>query len=75
MDERRRKAKFWLGALTELKNRGVKDVLIAGTDGLKSFPQAIESVFPEVRIQLCIVHVVWASSNYANWKERKRQRT
>jgi putative transposase len=65
-------AKFWLAVLTELKNRGVKDVLIACVDGLKGFPQAIESVFPEARIQLCIVHVVRASLNYVNWKERKR---
>jgi putative transposase len=65
-------AKFWLGVLTELKNRGVKDVLIACVDGLKGFPQAIESVFPETRIQLCIVHLVRASLNYVNWKERKR---
>jgi putative transposase len=64
-------AKFWLGVLTELKNRGVKDVLIACVDGLKGFPQAIESVFPEARIQLCIVHMVRASLNYVNWKERK----
>ncbi len=65
-------AKFWLGVLTELKNRGVKDVLIVCVDGLKGFPQAIESVFPEARIQLCIVHLVRASLNYVNWKERKR---
>jgi putative transposase len=64
-------AKFWLGVLTELKNRGVKDVLIVCVDGLKGFPQAIESVFPEARIQLCIVHLVRASLNYVNWKERK----
>jgi putative transposase len=65
-------AKFWLGVLTELKNRGVRDVLIACVDGLKGFPQAIESVFPETRIQLCIVHLVRASLHYVNWKERKR---
>jgi putative transposase len=65
-------AKFWLGVLTELKNRGVKDVLIACIDGLKGFPQAIESVFPETRIQLCIVHLVRASLNYVSWRERKR---
>jgi len=65
-------AKFWLGVLTELKNRGVRDVLIACVDGLKGFPQAIESVFPEARIQLCIVHLVRASLNYVNWKERKQ---
>ena len=64
-------AKFWLAVLTELKNRGVKDVLIACVDGLKGFPQAIESIFPETRIQLCIVHLMRASLNYVNWKERK----
>src|SRR3954453_23152879 len=64
-------AKFWMGVLTELKNRGVKDVLIACIDGLKGFPQAIEAVFPETRVQLCIVHMVRASLNYVNWKERK----
>jgi putative transposase len=64
-------AKFWLAVLTELKNRGVKDVLIACVDGLKGFPQAIEAVFPQTRIQLCIVHLVRASLNYVNWKERK----
>lgn len=64
-------AKFWLGVLTELKNRGVKDILIVCIDGLKGFPQAIETVFPEARVQLCIVHMVRASLNYVNWKERK----
>ena len=65
-------AKFWLGVLTELKNRGVRDVLIVCIDGLKGFPQAIESVFPQARVQLCIVHLVRASLNYVNWKERMR---
>ena len=65
-------SKFWLGVLTELKNRGVRDVLIACVDGLKGFPQAIEGVFPEARIQLCIVHLVRASLNYVSWKERKQ---
>jgi putative transposase len=65
-------AKFWLGVLTELKNRGVKDVLIACIDGLKGFPQAVETVFPEARVQLCIVHLVRASLNYVSWKERKQ---
>jgi len=64
-------AKFWLGVLTELKNRGVKEILIACVDGLKGFPQAIESVFPQTVVQLCIVHLVRASLNYVNWKERK----
>src|ERR1700688_3233951 len=65
-------AKFWLGVLTELKNRGVRDLLIACVDGLKGFPQAIESVFPEARVQTCIVHMVRASLNYVSWKERKQ---
>jgi putative transposase len=65
-------AKFWLGVLTELRNRGVKDVLIACVDGLKGFPSAIESVFPQAQVQLCIVHLVRASLNDVNWKERKR---
>ena len=68
-------AKFWLAVLTELRNRGVKDILIACIDGLKGFPQAIETVFPETRIQLCIVHMVRASLHYVNWKERRRVAT
>src|SRR5579872_4435911 len=65
-------AKFWLAVLTEVKNRGVRDVLIACVDGLKGFPQAIETVFPDACVQLCIVHMVRASLNYVNWKDRKR---
>ena len=64
-------AKFWLQVLTELKNRGVKDIFIACVDGLKGFPQAIETVFPKTTVQLCIVHMVRASLNYVNWKQRK----
>ncbi|WP_170875406.1 transposase, partial [Escherichia coli] len=51
-------AKFWLNVLTELKNRGLNDILIACVDGLKGFPDAINTVYPEARIQLCIVHMV-----------------
>lgn len=65
-------AKFWVSVLSELRNRGVKDVLIVCIDGLKGFPQAIEGVFPQARVQLCIVHLVRASLNYVNWKERKQ---
>jgi len=65
-------AKFWLSVLTELRGRGVKDILIACVDGLKGFPQAIESVFPQAQVQLCIVHLVRASLNYVNWKDRKQ---
>jgi len=65
-------SKFWLSVLTELKNRGVKDMLIVCVDGLKGFPQAIEAVFPLAQVQLCIVHLVRASLNYVSWKERKQ---
>jgi putative transposase len=64
-------AKFWLSILTELRNRGVRDIFIACVDGLKGFPQAIESVFPQAQVQLCIVHLVRASLNYVSWKDRK----
>src|SRR5215831_2257140 len=65
-------AKFWLSVLTELKNRGVRDVLIVCIDGLRGFPQAVEAVYPEAKVQLCIVHLVRASLNYVSWKERKQ---
>ena len=65
-------AKFWLGVLTELRNRGVKDIYIACIDGLKGFPQAIESVFPLAQVQLCIVHLVRSSLNYVTWQDRKK---
>jgi len=64
-------AKFWLQVVTELKNRGVTDILIACVDGLKGFPEAIESVFPQTEVQLCIVHLVRHSLNYVGWKQRK----
>jgi putative transposase len=65
-------AKFWLQVVTELKSRGVKDIFIACVDGLKGFPDAIESVFPQTEVQLCIVHLVRHSLNYVGWKERKQ---
>ena len=64
-------AKFWLQMLTELQNRGAKDIFIACVDGLKGFPEAIETVYPQTLVQLCIVHMVRASLNYVNWKQRK----
>jgi len=64
-------AKFWLSVITELANRGVKDIFIACVDGLKGFPEAIESVFPQTQIQLCIVHMIRNSVKYVNWKDRK----
>jgi putative transposase len=64
-------AKFWLNVLTELQNRGVKDILIACVDGLKGFPDAINTVYPETQIQLCIVHMVRNSIKYVPWKDYK----
>lgn len=64
-------AKFWLQVVTELKNRGVQDIFIACVDGLKGFPEAIETVFPNTQVQLCIVHMVRNSLKYVSWKQRK----
>ncbi|WP_373856892.1 IS256 family transposase [Klebsiella variicola subsp. variicola] len=64
-------AKFWLSVLTELKNRGLQDILIACVDGLKGFPDAINSVFPQTHIQLCIIHMVRNSLKYVSWKDYK----
>lgn len=64
-------AKFWLGVLTELKTRGVEDIFIACVDGLKGFPQAIETAFPKTTVQLCIVHMVRASLRFVSWKDAK----
>lgn len=64
-------AKFWLAVLTELKNRGVEDILIACVDGLKGFPEAIASVYPQTQVQLCIVHMVRNSLRFVPWKDYK----
>lgn len=64
-------AKFWLGVLTELQTRGVQDILIACVDGLKGFPEAINSAFPQTQIQLCIVHMVRNAVRYVPWKDYK----
>lgn len=64
-------AKFWLSVLTELQNRGIKDIFIACVDGLKGFTEAIESVFPETITQLCIVHQIRNSLTYISYKDRK----
>jgi putative transposase len=64
-------AKFWLAVFTELKNRGVQDGFIACVDGLKGLPEAIETVFPNIQVQRCIVHKVRHSLQYVTWKERK----
>lgn len=64
-------AKFWLNVLTELQNRGLKDILIACVDGLKGFPDAINTAFPDTQIQLCIVHMVRNAMKYVPWKDYK----
>jgi putative transposase len=64
-------AKFWMGVMTELKNRGVKDIFIACVDGLKGLPEAIEALFPQVQVQQCIVHLVRQSLQYVSWQDRK----
>lgn len=64
-------AKFWLSVLTELKNRGLNDVLIACVDGLKGFPEAIAAEYPDTKIQLCIVHMVRNSLKLVPWKDYK----
>jgi len=64
-------AKFWLRVMTELRSRGVQDVLLAVVDGLKGLPEAITAVFPQTTVQTCIVHLLRHSLAYATWKERK----
>jgi putative transposase len=64
-------SRFWLSVLTELKNRGLEDFLIASVDGLKGFPEAIAAVYPRSQVQLCIVHMVRNTMRYVSWKHRK----
>ena len=64
-------AKFWLSVMTELRNRGVQDILIAVVDGLKGFPEAITAAFPQTMVQTCVVHLVRHSLNFCSWKDRK----
>ena len=64
-------AKFWLGILTQLKTRGLEDILIACVDGLKGFPEAIQTVYPQTHIQLCIVHMVRNSMKFVPWRDYK----
>ena len=68
-------AKFWLSVLTDLKNRGLQDIFIATVDGLKGFPDAIETVYPQTQVQLCIVHMIRNSLKYVSWKQRKEMAT
>lgn len=65
-------AKFWLLVMNELKNRGLNDILIAVVDGLKGFPETINTVFPQARVQTCIVHLMRHSLNFVSYKERKQ---
>jgi len=64
-------AKFWLKVFNDLKTRGVEDILIAVTDGLKGLPEALEAVFPATTLQTCIVHLIRNSLEFASWKDRK----
>jgi len=64
-------SKFWLSVLTELQQRGVKEIFVASVDGLSGFPEAINTVFPDCQVQLCIVHLVRNSLNYVSYKDRK----
>ena len=64
-------AKFWMKVFNDLKTRGVGDILIAVTDGLKGMPEALGAVFPATTLQTCIVHLIRNSLDYASWKERK----
>jgi len=65
-------AKFWMGVLSELKNRGVQDILIACMDGLTGFPEAVRSIYPNTRVQLCIIHMVRNSTKYVSYKDLKK---
>ncbi len=64
-------AHFWLNIMTELKNRGVQDILISCIDGLKGFPEAINTVFPKTEIQLCVIHLIRSTLKYIAWKDMK----
>lgn len=64
-------AKFWLKVCTELRNRGVKDILIACIDGLKGFPEAIQTIYPDTKIQLCIIHQIRNTIKYISYKDSK----
>jgi len=65
-------AKFWMGVLNEIKNRGVQDILFACMDGLSGFPEAVRSVYPDARVQLCIVHMVRNSTKFVSYKDLKK---
>lgn len=64
-------AKFWMSVLTDIKNRGVEDILIACIDGLTGFPDAVKAVFPDTHIQHCIVHMIRSSTKFVSYKDLK----
>jgi putative transposase len=64
-------AKFWMKVFNELKTRGVNDILIAVTDGLKGMPESLDAIFPATTLQTCIVHLIRNSLDFASWKDRK----
>ena len=65
-------AKFWMKVFNDIKTRGVNDILIAVTDGLKGMPEALAATYPQTTLQTCIVHLIRNSLDYASWKERKQ---
>ena len=65
-------ANFWLSVLTDIQNRGVEDMLIVCVDGLKGFPEAINSIFPKSQVQLCVVHQIRNSLKYVSYKDKKK---
>ena len=67
-------ANFWLSVLTDIQNRGVEDMLIVCIDGLKGFPEAINSIFPKSQVQLCVVHQIRNSLKYVSYKDKKKLR-
>lgn len=71
MDSRDESAKYWLGVLTELRNRGVKDILIITSDDLPGVQEAIKAVYPEAAYQGCAVHIIRNSLKYVSWKDLK----
>jgi transposase-like protein len=65
-------AKFWMGVLNDIKNRGVEDILIACMDGLTGFPEAVRAVYPDTRVQLCVVHTVRNSTRFVSYRDLKK---
>ena len=65
-------AKFWAGVCAELRNRGVRDVLIVCCDGLRGFPEAVEATWPQTTVQTCTVHLLRAAMRFVSYTDRKR---